>query len=302
MSLVPKVTLHQNAPLTLSKLVQGYWRMADWARSPQAHLSFLNAHIALGITTVDHAHVYGSPACETLFGQALKLQPSVRQEIEIVTKCGIVPPQTAHHVAHYDASSAHIRHSVETSLTRLGIEQIDLLLIHRPDWLMNAENVADAFEHLQHSGKVANFGVSNFASSQLTLLQSACKQPLLTNQIEINPFHLAPLEDGTLDDLQQHQIRPMAWSCLGGGKLLSDNSPQSVRLRKTLQQVAEEVSTPHIESVVYAWVMKLPVNPLPIIGSGNLTHIQRAIQGLEIQLTHEQWYRIWVASKGHGVA
>jgi predicted oxidoreductase len=301
MSLVPKIALHQDGQ-PFSTLVQGYWRMASWQRTPQAHLSFLKSHIELGITTVDHAHVYGSPACEVLFGNTLKLQPSVRQSIEIITKCGIVPPQNSHQVAHYDSSSTHILNSVETSLIRLGVEHIDLLLIHRPDWLMNAEEVADTFEQLQRSGKVANFGVSNFSSSQFALLQSACRQPLITNQIEINPFDLTPLENGTLEALQQQKIRPMAWSCLAGGKLFSDDSPQIQRLRKTLKQIAEEVETPHIESVVYAWVLKLPVNPLPIIGSGNIERVQRAISGLNIALTHEQWYRIWVASTGHGVA
>ncbi len=301
MSLIPKITLNQNAR-PFSNLIQGYWRMAAWQRTPQQHLSFLKSHVELGITTVDHAPVYGSPACETLFGQALKRQPSVRQEIEIITKCGIVPAQGINQVAHYDSSYRHIINSVNTSLTRLGIEQIDLLLIHRPDWLMNAEEIARAFEHLQANGKVAHFGVSNFTTSQFTLLQSACTQPLITNQIEINPFDFTAFENGTLDGLQQQQIKPMAWSCLGGGKLFSENSAQALRLKKTLQEIAEEVGTRYIDSVVYAWVLKLPVKPLPIIGSGNLEHIQHAIEGLTIPLSHEQWYRIWVASKGHGVA
>ena len=301
MSLVSKVSLNDNGR-PFSKLIQGYWRMASWQRTAQQHLSFLKSHMELGITTVDHAHVYGSPSCESLFGEALKLQPSIRNDIEIITKCGIVPPSSSTGIAYYDSSPKHIIESVDTSLSRLGIEQIDLLLIHRPDWLMNADEVAETFETLQRSGKVAYFGVSNFNASQFDLLQSRWKEPLLTNQIEINPFNLTTLEDGTLDHLQQNRIKPMAWSCLGGGDLFQSTSQQAQRIKETLHQIAEELDTPQIEPVLYAWLLKLPSQPLPILGTGQLERIHYAVEGLSLSLTQEQWYRILGAIKGHGVA
>lgn len=306
MTLVSRVKMALEGP-ECSSLIQGYWRMGEWGMDPQARLTFLKQHVELGITTVDHAHVYGSAqaSCESLFGEALKLDPMMRDNIEIISKCGIeVMPSDApsKHVNHYNSSQSSIIHSVDTSLQRLGVEQLDILLIHRPDMLMNADDVAQAAELLKHQGKIKHLGVSNFTPSQFALLQSRWDSPLVTNQVEINPVNLAVTEDGTLDQLQQLAIRPMAWSCLAGGALFATNSEQMQRLHTTLNEIKQEVGAQSIEQVVFAWILKLPSRPLPIIGSGRIERVRSAVAATALTLTNQQWYRIWVASKGHGVA
>lgn len=288
--------------LQFSKFIQGYWRMAEWNMSSQESLTFLKQHVELGITTVDHAHIYGSPSCEQLFGEALKLQPSIRDDIEIVSKCGIqLPCNESGTVAHYRSDAKSIIESVDLSLSRLGVDSIDALLIHRPDFLMDADEVAEAFKRLEGAGKVHNFGVSNFSASQFSLLQSRLDKPLITNQIEINPINMQSLDDGLLDYLSEHRVIPMAWSCLGGGRILTETSETMEKVRATLAVVAHEVGAESIDQLIFAWVLALPSKPLPIIGSGKIDRVASAVRSSEIALNREQWYRIWTAFKGHAV-
>ncbi|WP_413283155.1 aldo/keto reductase [Vibrio sp. MA40-2] len=302
--MVAKVCIAPQGP-EFSELVQGYWRLAEWEMSPQQRLTFLKQHIELGVTTVDHAYIYGDYQCEALFGEALALDKSVRDSIQLVTKCAInlcsasVPERK---INHYDTSTAHILSSVDNSLQRLNVENIDVLLIHRPDALMDADEVANAFHTLKQAGKVTHFGVSNHSPSQFELLQSRLDMPLVTNQVEINPINFDVVDDGTLDQMQLKRIRPMAWSCLAGGRIFSGQSEQDRRVRHELDAIKNEVGAQSIDQVIYAWVCQLPSKPVPIIGSGKIERVQTAIDGLKIKLSREQWYRIWVASKGHGVA
>ncbi len=301
--MMSKTTIAPQGP-EFSQMVQGYWRLADWGMSPQQRLTFLKQHIELGITTVDHADIYGNYECEQLFGEALKLDPSVRDQIEIVTKCDInlcsdkFPDRK---VNHYDTSAAHIYDSVNNSLARLNVEQLDVLLIHRPDVLMDADEVAQAFQELHKIGKVKHFGVSNFSASQFSLLQSRLSKSLVTNQVEINPLNFEVAHDGTLDQLQQARIQPMAWSCLAKGEIFSGNSEQIQRVRKELEAIRDEIGAQTIDQVIYAWVMRLPSKPVPIIGSGKIERVANAVKALQLELSREQWYRVWVAAKGHGV-
>jgi len=228
----------------------------------------------------------------------------MREQIQIVTKCNIklCSDKFPHRkVNHYDTSAAHLLESVDNSLARLGTDYIDVLLLHRPDALMNADEIAETFTRLQTSGKVRYFGVSNFSTSQFDLLQSRLEVPLATNQVEINPLNISVTHDGTLDQLQMHRIRPMAWSCLAGGRLLSASDTQAQRIRNELVLIQEEISAESLDQVIYAWVRRLPANPLVIIGSGKLDRLKAAVDSLKLELTREQWYRIWVASKGHKV-
>ncbi|EHK9052747.1 aldo/keto reductase family oxidoreductase [Vibrio vulnificus] len=301
--MVAKVVTAPQGP-EFSALVQGYWRLAEWNMTPQQRLTFLKQHIEMGITTVDHADIYGQYECERLFGEALALDKSLRSDIQIVTKCDINLCGAKHpdrKVNHYDTSAAHIYQSVNNSLERLGVDELDVLLIHRPDALMDADEVAEAFSELHKVGKVKHFGVSNFSPRQFELLQSRLSKPLVTNQVEINPLQFDVVHDGTLDQLQMLRVRPMAWSCLGGGALFSGQGEQGSRVRKELEAIREEVGAQSIDEVVYAWVRKLPSLPIPIIGSGKIERVQSAVNALQIELSREQWYRVWVASKGHGV-
>ena len=301
--MVAKVVTAPNGP-EFSELVQGYWRAVDWGMTAQERLSFLKQHIELGITTVDHADIYGNYECEALFGEALALDKSIREQIQIVTKCDInlcgdkTPKRK---INHYDTSAAHIYQSVNNSLERLKVDEIDVLLIHRPDVLMDADEVAEAFSELHKVGKVKHFGVSNFTPRQFELLQSRLSKPLVTNQVEINPLNFEVAHDGTLALLLIHRVRPMAWSCLGGGSIFTGDTEQVVRVRNELEAIREEVGANSIDEVIYAWVRRLPSKPMPIIGSGKIERVHAAVNALNIELTREQWYRVWVASKGHGV-
>lgn len=292
----------QNDHPVFSPLIQGYWRMAEWGMTTQEQHAFVKQHVELGITTVDHAPVYGpDSACERLFGEVLALDSQLREQIQIVSKCGIYRGY-GNQVNHYDSGKAAIVKSVDESLTRLNTDHLDVLLLHRPDLLMDADEAAEAFAELKAAGKVKHFGVSNFTPAQFALLQSRLDTPLITNQVEINPVNLHVTEDGTLEQLQQARVRPMAWSCLAQGELFSGQSEQLTRLRATLDEVAQEVGASSIDQVVYAWVMRLPSRPVPIIGSGKIERVKTAVAAMDLTLTKEQWYRIWTASKGHGVA
>ncbi|MBM7357247.1 aldo/keto reductase [Lelliottia amnigena] len=297
--MVQRIALAPQGP-EFSRFVMGYWRLMDWNMSPRQLVSFIEEHLDLGITTVDHADIYGGYLCEAAFGEAMKLAPALRERMEIVTKCGIATtanPDNA--LGHYITDSDHIIKSAEQSLVNLATDRLDLLLIHRPDPLMDADEVAAAFLNLHQSGKVRHFGVSNFTPAQFTLLQSRLPFTLATNQVEISPVHQPLLLDGTLDQLQQLRIRPMAWSCLGGGRLFNDDAFQP--LRDELQTVARELNAESIEQVVYAWIMRLPCQPLPIIGSGKIERVRSAIAAEELQMTRQQWFRIRKAALGYDV-
>jgi predicted oxidoreductase len=300
--LVEKVLVCPAGP-NLSRFVQGYWRLADWHLTPQQRLSFVKQHLELGITSVDHASIYGSPCCEELFGEALAIDSAIRPQLQIVSKCGIYleNDKTTQQVSHYTSSKSSIIQSVEKSLTRLKTDYLDLLLLHRPDFLLNADEVSEAFVALRDAGKVNYFGVSNYSSSQFSLLQSRLDFPLVTNQVEINPLNMNALEDGTLDQMQQLRIRPMAWSVLAGGRLTSEQGAQVVRLKKTLVEVCKEIGADSIEQVMTRWVLELPSQPLVIFGTGKIKRIRSGLNSLQLNLSREQWYRIWVAAKGHSV-
>lgn len=297
--MVQRITLAPQGP-EFSRFVMGYWRLMDWNMSPLQLASFIEEHIDLGVTTVDHADIYGGYQCEAAFGEALKLVPALRDRMEIVTKCGIATTAKPEHaLGHYITDSAHIIRSAEQSLVNLATDRIDLLLIHRPDPLMDADEVAEAFLNLHQSGKVRHFGVSNFTPAQFALLQSRLPFTLATNQVEISPVHQPLLLDGTLDQLQQLRIRPMAWSCLGGGRLFNDDEFQP--LRNELETIAHELNAENIEQVVYAWILRLPSKPLPIIGSGKIERVRSALAAEELQMSRQQWFRIRKAALGYDV-
>lgn len=295
-------TRSQLAPLgpEFSRMICGYWRLMEWEMTPQQLLAFIEQHIELGITTADHADIYGGYQCEQAFGQALRLKPSLRSQLELVSKCGIATTAKPEHaLGHYITDRSHIIESAVQSLTHLHTDYLDLLLIHRPDPLMDADEVAEAFTQLHKSGKVRHFGVSNFSPAQFSLLQSRLPFSLVTNQVEISPLHQPAIVDGTLDACQQLRIKPMAWSCLGGGRLFSD--PEFQTLRNELQTIADEIGAESIEQVVYAWVLRLPSAPLPIMGSGKIDRVKTAWASLSLTLTRQQWFRIRRAALGYDV-
>lgn len=299
---MPLVTLRDGGP-TLSPIVAGCWRLPEWGWTPQQTLVWIEQCAGLGVTSFDHADIYGDYAAEARFGEALALAPALRERLQIVTKCGIKlvsPQRPAHRLKSYDSSRAHIVASVEASLRALRTDRIDLLLIHRPDPLMDAAEVAQAVDDLQRAGKLLHLGVSNFTPAQFELLDAAV--PLATNQVECHPLQLAPLVDGTLDQAQRLQRRPMIWSPLAGGRLLGgDESEAAQRVRWVLGSVAARLGTTPA-TLAYAWLLRLPSRPLPVVGTRRPDGLREALAAQDLALAREDWFEIWQAGAGHPVA
>lgn len=287
--------------LTMDRIVHGHWRLLDWKFSPEELLNFIEGVADLGIRTIDTADIYGGFSCEEAFGEALKRKKGLREQLTIVTKCGIVfpcaqrPQYTSHH---YDQTKAHIVESAEQSLRNFGTDYLDLLLIHRPSPFMDPEEVAEAFLELHQAGKVRNFGVSNFKPSQVALLSSALKMPLVTNQVEISPLQLSVFEDGTMDDAMIRKMPVMAWSPLAGGDIFSHTSERVDQVRKTLLAVGERFNENRIDTLVYAFLLSHPGKILPIVGSGRLDRIKNALDALPLRFTAEEWLAVYKASMG----
>ncbi|WP_347317893.1 aldo/keto reductase family oxidoreductase [Rossellomorea sp. RS05] len=290
--------------LSFSRIIHGFWRLADWDYTKEETLSLIEHDLEQGITTFDHADLYGSYKCEELFGEALSLKPSLRDHMEIVTKCGIVIPseqRPQHRTHHYNTSKSHILESVDQSLKNLSTDYIDVLLIHRPDPFMDPEQVADAFTQLKDAGKVKHFGVSNFKHHQWSMLQAHLPFPLVTNQIELSAYELENIEDGTLNLCQEKKVPPMAWSPLAGGAIFKQGDEKADRLRAALEKVQGETDANGIDEILYAWLLTHPARIMPIVGSGKKERIQSAINSLNITLNHDQWFEILHASMGHEV-
>ena len=287
---------------TISNIVAGCWRMTEWGWTPEQRLAWIEACIERGATTFDHADIYGGYAVEALFGKALALKPALRERMQLISKCGIKlvsPARPSHRVHSYDCSREHIIASVENSLKALHTDRLDLLLLHRPDALLDADEVAEAFDMLRRAGKVLSFGVSNYTPAQFELLNAVT--PLVTNQIELHPLCREPLHDGTLDQAQRLKARPMIWSPLAGGRLFTDMAEDVQRVRKALAAAAEPRGA-SIATAAYAWLLRHPSRPVPIVGSQRLQALDDALAALQWRMDAETWWSIWEAGAGHEVA
>ena len=282
--------------------------------TPEQALGVVKELLALGVTTFDVAAVYGGGehvrGVEHLLGAALALEPGLRDQLEIVTKCGITTDGSQ---AFYDTSTAHILASAEKSLAALQTSFIDAFLIHRPDPAMDADEVAAAFVQLKQEGKVRHFGVSNFSPSQIELLQSRLGNQitLVTNQLEISCIETKllsqPFGDGTLDQCQLARQRPMAWGPLNKLMQGERSSEQVARVLEAVKAIAAELSLREpdgdaaITAVAVAWLKFLPCKPLIVTGSTKPERIAHAVAGLSVPLTRTQWFAILQASRGAGV-
>ncbi len=304
--------------LESSVLAYGCWRIAGtWDpdqvtadRRTAGHAAVIAAYEA-GYTLFDHADIYCAGEAESIFGGVLRDVAGMRERILIASKCGIRragDPDTAAPYR-YDFSAAHIVASCEASLQRLGVETIDLYLLHRPDFLCEPAEVARAFGQLQEAGKVRAFGVSNFRPSQVAMLMKACPMPLVANQIELNLLHAEPFHDGTLDQCLTETITPMAWSPLAAGVLagrigtsMSDpKHAQKAKLDDVLGILSRERSVSR-SAIALAWLRRHPSGVLPVVGSTNPDRIREAAQGAELELTREEWYRLMEAASGQRLA
>ncbi len=290
--------------IPISPIVAGMWRLMEWNMSGDQLRQFLEESLAIGVTTFDHADIYGNYSCEAAFGKVLKEHSSLRQQMQLVSKCGIEMmsdkyPQRG--VGHYDTSYAHIMHSAEQSLRNLNTDYLDLLLIHRPDPLMDPADTARAFEDLEKSGKVRHVGVSNFNPMQYQMLNAYVGGKLATNQVELSPYCLEHFHNHNMDFFLKEGIRPMAWSPLGGGGIMNPTNEQGRRLKAKLEEIAQQLHVEGIDKVVYAWILKHPSKPIPIVGTGKIARVRRAVEALSLELSREQWFEILIASQGHPV-
>ena len=292
---------------SLSRMAYGVWRLSEAQdHSVSANLARIDACLAQGITTFDHADIYGDYRCEALFGEAIKARPSLKSQIEIVTKTDIMLlssqwPSTR--VKHYDTSAAHVTASVERSLSRIGVDVIDLLLIHRPDPLMDAQALGACLDGLIDSGKLRGVGVSNFMPWDVDLLQSCMKHKLQTNQLELSLLHTAPFINGQLAHAQQHRMPVMAWSPLGGGRLHAQAGTPgtaAARLAPKLGALARAAGT-DTTAVAMAWLMHHPVGVVPVMGSNQLDRIARFGDAARVPMDRQTWYELYELANGHEV-
>jgi predicted oxidoreductase len=289
-------------PLDLSRIVYGMWRLGDDADTSPAHVQAkIEACLAQGITTMDQADIYGGYTAEAILGDALRKAPGLRDRIEIVTKCDIIAPVGRYadrRVKYYDTSAPHITASVEQSLTAMGIEVIDLLLIHRPDPLMDHEETGRALDTLVAAGKVRAVGVSNFKRNDWSLLQSAMETPLATNQIELSVLHHTPLTDGEVAWMQERSVPIMAWSPLAGGRLFG---AEGAAVRAVLDRIGQDQGVA-AEAVAVAWLLRHPARILPVMGTNSLARIAALGDAARVTLDRQTWFEIYTAALGREVA
>lgn len=292
--------------LRVSRLTCGCWRLGAALERRAEDKQAIVAAVEAGYTLFDHADIYGRGGAETLFGEVLREHPGLRERVMLVTKAGVRrpedPPGSPYH---YNLSGEYLVQSCEGSLQRLGIETVDLFLLHRADWLVDPADVAAAFDKLKQSGKVRFFGVSNCRPSLVSALQAACPMPLVAQQVEISLGQLGAFEDGTLDQCLELKMTPMAWSPLGGGQFASG----AKRLLKYQEGYRTEGVLPLLDeyakargvtrsAVALAWLLKHPSGILPIVGSTHPEHIRDAVRATEIELSREEWYQLLNAARG----
>ena len=295
-----KVNLSQNG-LAISRVVAGMWRMVDWGMSVQQRLRFIEQCVELGVSTFDHADIYGGSTVEALFGEALAGNVALKKQIQIVTKCGIQLANLndgAFNIKHYDLSNEHIKNSVDCSLQKLGVEKIDLLLLHRPSPLMDFDALAATFQDIRATGKVLHFGVSNFTQAQFTALNH--RFPLATNQVEFSPLNLSAMDNGLFDQLQDLNIRPMIWSALAGGQLFTDDSAHTQRIHQAFGRAGQEMGL-STTGAIYAWVMRLPCKPVLLTGSGRIEAIADAVSAANLQMDALLWFELLETIRGQEV-
>lgn len=287
--------------VSLSRIAYGMWRIADDTDTSAPHIQAkMETCLEHGITTLDQADIYGGYTAESLLGAALKASPGLRNQFEIVTKCGIVAPVGPYanaRVKHYNTSADHITAAVEASLQNLATDRIDLLLIHRPNPMMDPVETGRTLDMLVQSGKVRAVGVSNFLYYDIDLLQSHMEQPLSVNQIEMSLARSESLTNGELAHIQSRNMVPMAWSPLAGGTLFAGAVSGLV---KALRAMAEAKGF-DMATLAVAWLLAHPAGIVPVIGTNTLSRIISLAKALEVELDTEDWFVLYSATLGREV-
>ena len=283
-----------------SKIIAGTMTWGYWGKNLDQNqmIELMNSCIETGITTFDHADIYGGYTTEAAFGNAFGESRIDRNTIQLISKCGIQLPSNNRNtkIHHYDYSKSHIIWSAEQSLKNLKTDYLDLLLLHRPSPLMQVDEIAEAIEKLKSEGKILDFGVSNFTPSQTDLIQT--KMKVNYNQIEFSATHFEPMLDGSLDYMQTHKIKPLCWSPMGS--VFKKNDEKSVRVKNLATKLSSKYNV-EIDVVLLAWILKHPAGILPVFGTADKTRITNLIKATEIEMELEDWFAFWTESAGNPI-
>lgn len=282
--------------LSLSAVVQGFWRLNEWKWTTEELVDFMNQCIEKGVTSFDTAEIYADTLCETLMGRAFLADPSIRERIQLISKTGIYKQNIGGvEFGYYNTTRERIMKSCEESLRRLQTDHLDLYLIHREDPCFDPWETAAALKELKKKGMILEAGVSNFDPFKFDALNQAMDGTLVTNQIEWNPLCFEHFQNGMMDYLTVNKIHPMLWSPLAGGRLFQKGDETAERTMKKVEEIARRHQADPI-SVIYAWLFYHPVKAAPISGSNKQERLELAIKGMEIKLEHYEWYEIYTAS------
>lgn len=283
-----------------SKIIAGTMTWGIWGKKLDKNqmIDLMNSCVEIGITTFDHADIYGGYTTESDFGNAFGESKIKREDIQLISKCGIQLPTNNRNtkIHHYDYSKSHIIWSAENSLRNLKTDYLDLFLLHRPSPLMQVDEIAEAIEKLKSEGKILDVGVSNFTPIQTDLIQTKTK--INYNQIEFSITHFEPMLDGSLDHMQLNKITPMCWSPMGS--VFKKNEDKSIRIKKLAAQLSMKYNV-EIDVLLLAWILKHPAGILPVFGTADKTRIANLMKATEFQMELEDWFALWTASAGNPI-
>jgi len=286
--------------LNYSRIIAGTMTWGNWGKkfSKTEMIDLIHHCLDQGITSFDHADIYGGYTTEADFGDALSETDIPRESIQLITKCGIqyLCENRDNKVKHYNYNKDYIIWSAETSLKNLKTEYLDLFLLHRPSPLMHPDEIAEAISQLKQQGKIKHFGVSNFTPSQVELISK--KSDVSANQIEFSLTQHSAMYDGTLDQMMLKHIIPMAWSPMGS--IYKEDTEQIQRIKKQLSELTEAYDATE-DQLLLAWILKHPSKIHPVIGTTTKDRIKDATKSVQIELDLEDWFLILRASQGHRV-
>jgi predicted oxidoreductase len=283
-----------------SKIIAGTMTWGTWGKNLDKNqmIELIHSCLEKGITTFDHADIYGGYTTEAAFGTAFGESKIQREDIQLISKCGIQLPSEnrSTRIHHYNYSKSHIIWSAEQSLKNLKTDFLDLLLLHRPSPLMHVDEIVEAIEKLKKEGKILDVGVSNFSPSQTDLIES--KMKINYNQIEFSITHFEPMLDGSLDHMQLNRIQPMCYSPMGSVFKKVDDT--SNRIQKTTDQLSLKYNV-ELDVLLLSWILKHPSGILPVFGTANKSRIANLTQATEVELELEDWFAMWTASEGNPI-
>lgn len=289
-------TVSLSKELSLSAIVQGFWRLEDWKWTTEELVRFMNACIERGVTSFDTAEIYSGTLCEKQMGEAFEADKSIRGKIQLVSKTGIFHEQiNGKTFGYYNTTYDRIVKSCKESLQRLKTDHLDLYLIHREDPCFDPWETGRALKDLKKEGLVREVGVSNFDPFKFDALNRAAEGALVTNQIEWNPVCFEHFDSGMMDHLTVNRIHPMIWSPLAGGRLFRGGDALCEKAMEKIREIAARHGEAP-ETIVYAWLLYHPVGAVPLSGSNKLERLDLAIRALDVKLEHYEWYEIYTAS------